>query len=91
LPAVITAQKGLNEPRYASLKGIMGAKRKPLDVKDAAGLGLSPEQVGAQGAKIKVVEMSPPPLRAAGKIVPGEPDEAARETIRLLREEAKVI
>jgi electron transfer flavoprotein beta subunit len=91
LPAVVTAQKGLNEPRYASLKGIMSAKRKPLDVKDAAGLGLSPEQVGAQGAKAKVVDMSPPPLREAGKIVPGEPGEAARETIRLLREEAKVI
>jgi electron transfer flavoprotein beta subunit len=91
LPAVITAQKGLNEPRYASLKGIMSAKRKPLDAKDAASLGLSPEQVGARGAKVKVVEMSPPPLRPAGRIVPGEPSEAARETIKLLREEAKVI
>jgi len=91
LPAVITAQKGLNEPRYASLKGIMTAKRKPIDVKDAASLGLSAEQVGTQGAKAKVVTMSPPPERAAGKIVSGEPSEAARETMRLLREEAKIL
>jgi electron transfer flavoprotein beta subunit len=91
LPAVITAQKGLNEPRYASLKGIMTAKRKPIDTKDAAGLGLSPEQVGRQGSKLKVVTLSPPPARAEGKIVPGEPADAAREVAKLLREEAKVI
>jgi len=91
LPAVITAQKGLNEPRYASLKGIMTAKRKPIDVKDAASLGLSAGQVGVQGSKAKVVSMSPPPARPEGRIVPGEPADAAREAIKLLREEAKVI
>jgi len=91
LPAVITAQKGLNEPRYASLKGIMTAKRKPIDTKDAAALGLSPEQVGRPGSKLKVASLSLPPARAEGKIVPGEPADAAREVIRLLREEAKVI
>ena len=91
LPAVITAHKGLNEPRYASLKGIMTAKRKPIDVKDAASLGLSAEQVGAQGSKTKVVNMAPPPPRPEGRIVPGDPAEAAREVIKLLREEAKVI
>jgi len=91
LPAVITAQKGLNEPRYASLKGIMTAKRKPIDVKDASSLGLSAEQVGVQGSKAKVTSMSPPPARPEGKIVPGEPADAASEVIKLLREEAKVI
>ena len=91
MPAVITAQKGLNEPRYASLKGIMQAKKKPIDAKDVASLGLSAEQVGAQGAKAKVVSMTPPPPRPEGRIVPGEPAEAAREVVKLLREEAKVI
>jgi electron transfer flavoprotein beta subunit len=91
LPAVITAQKGLNEPRYASLKGIMQAKKKPIDAKDVASLGLSAEQVGAQGSKAKIVGMTPPPPRPEGRIVPGEPAEAAREVVRLLRDEAKVI
>jgi len=91
LPAVITAQKGLNEPRYASLKGIMTAKKKPVEVKDAASLGLAPDKVGTQGSKAKILNMSLPPQRAAGKIVPGEPPDAARQTVKLLREEAKVI
>jgi electron transfer flavoprotein beta subunit len=86
LPCLITAQKGLNEPRYASLPGIMKAKKKPVDVKDAAALGVTP------AVNAKVVKFTPPPARAAGKIIPGD-DSAlkAKELARLLREEAKII
>ncbi len=92
LPALVTAQKGLNEPRYASLPGIMKAKKKPLDVKTVADLGLDPSEVGESGAKIKVMQITPPEEREAGKIVEGEtPQEKAANLARLLHEEAKVI
>ncbi len=86
LPCVVTAQKGLNEPRYASLPGIMKAKKKPVDVKDAAGLGIT------VAPKAKIAKTLPPPARPPGKIICGEePAEKARELAKLLREEAKVI
>ncbi|HYU10313.1 MAG TPA: electron transfer flavoprotein subunit beta/FixA family protein [Gemmatimonadales bacterium] len=80
LPAVLTADKGLNEPRYPALKGIMAAKKKPLEVK--------PVQPGA--GVLEVVALMPPPERKAGKIV-GEGAGAVGELVRLLREEAKVL
>jgi electron transfer flavoprotein beta subunit len=80
LPAVLTADKGLNEPRYPALKGIMAAKKKPLEVK--------PVQLAAGG--IDVLALTPPPERKAGKIV-GEGAGAVPELVRLLREEAKVL
>jgi len=78
LPAVLTADKGLNEPRYPALKGIMAAKKKPLEVK--------PVQVG--GGSFDVVALTPPPERKEGRIV-GEGVGAVPELIRVLREEAK--
>src|SRR5258705_8767214 len=80
LPAVLTADKGLNEPRYPALKGIMAAKKKPLEVK--------PVQAGA--GTLEVAALTPPPERKEGKIV-GEGAGAAGELVRLLREEAKVL
>src|ERR1700752_232826 len=80
LPAVLTADKGLNEPRYPALKGIMAAKKKPLEVK--------PVQVG--GGSFEVVALTPPPERKEGRIV-GEGAGAVPELIRVLREEAKVL
>jgi electron transfer flavoprotein beta subunit len=91
LPAIITAQKGLNEPRYASLPGIMKARKKPLVVKTAADLGLASETVGRAGSKTRVVLMAPPPERSRGKIIEGEPAEAAQKLVKALREEAKAI
>ena len=86
LPCVVTAQKGLNEPRYASLPGIMKAKKKPVDVKDAAALGLTVD------VKARVDKWTPPPERAPGKIIEGDDASVtAPELVRLLREEAKVI
>jgi len=80
LPAVLTTDKGLNEPRYPALKGIMAAKKKPLEVKPAA--------FGPGG--VEVLAMLPPPERQEGRIV-GEGAAAVPELIRLLREEAKVL
>jgi electron transfer flavoprotein beta subunit len=80
LPAVITADKGLNEPRYASLKGIMAAKKKPIEEK--------PAELGEPNLEVVALEL--PPARAAGRIV-GQGAEAVVELVRVLREDAKVI
>lgn len=86
LPCLLTTQKGLNEPRYASLPGIMKAKKKPVDVKDAASLGVSLEK------KTKILRITPPPARAAGQIIQGEePAAKAAALAKMLREQAKVI
>lgn len=88
LPAVVSAQKGLNEPRYASLKGIMAAKKKPVRVLDLAGLGLDATAVAA---RVTVRSMELPPARPAVRMIEGDPGAQAKELIRLLHEEAKVI
>jgi len=91
LPAIITAQQGLNEPRYPSLKGIMGAKKKPITDWKASDLGLDAATIGASGAKLEVVHVDPPPARPPGKLIPGDAATAAKELVRLLHEEAKVV
>jgi len=87
MPCLITATKGLNEPRYASLPGIMKAKKKPVDVKNVAALGVAAE------SKSKVAKFVPPPARPPGKIICADdtPEGKAAELAKLLREEAKVI
>lgn len=80
LPAVITTQKGLNEPRYASLKGIMAAKKKTIEEKPAA----DSENL------TEVLKMHLPPPKQAGRIV-GTDSSAVPELVKLLREEAKVL
>jgi electron transfer flavoprotein beta subunit len=92
LPVLITAQKGLNEPRYASLPGIMKAKKKPLEEKTLASLGLNPGEFGEGARKLKILQLTPPPQRKAGTIVAGDSPEAkAAELAKLLRQEAKAI
>ncbi len=91
LPAVFTCQKGLNEPRYASLPGIMKAKKKEVKPINVAALGVPADQVGAAGAKTKILKYTPPPTRPPGKVISGEVLDAAKNLVRLLREEAKVI
>ena len=80
LPCAITCAKGLNEPRFASLKGIMAAKKKPLEIVETA----------LDSAVVELVEMSLPPERPAGRIV-GEGAAAVPELIDALRNEAKVL
>ena len=91
LPAVFTCQKGLNEPRYASLPGIMKAKKKEVKLIDLAALGIPADQVGAAGSKTKILRYTRPPSRPPGKVLSGEVLDAAKNLVRLLREEAKVI
>ncbi len=92
LPVLITTQKGLNEPRYASLPGIMKAKKKPFDEKTLSDLGLDAAEFGEGARKVKVLEIKPPPAREAGKIVEGEtPQEKAAELAKLLHDEVKII
>ena len=88
LPAVITTQKGLNTPRYAGLKGIMAAKKKPMGTLDAAALGVSKD---ALAGKTERRTMAPPADRPPVKLIQGDPATQAKELIRLLHEEAKVI
>ncbi len=88
LPAVISAQKGLNEPRYASLKGIMAAKKKPLQLMDAAALGLDSTGLAP---RTRVLGLELPPARPPIRMIDGDADTQAKELLRLLHEEAKVI
>ncbi len=91
LPAIITCQKGLNEPRYPKLQGIMAAKKKPVALKTLADLGVAPATVGKAGAKAKVVKLELPAPRAAGQILTGDPAETVPQLVKLLHEQAKVI
>jgi electron transfer flavoprotein beta subunit len=86
LPAVLSAQKGLNEPRYPTLKGIMGAKKKEIRDVTAADLGLAD---AAPALVLTGLEALPP--RPPGRIIQGDVPTAARELVRALREEAKAI
>jgi electron transfer flavoprotein beta subunit len=88
LPAVLSAQKGLNEPRYETLKGIMMAKRKEIPVASIQELGLGDEELIPQ---LELIRMESPPPREAGKVIEDEPAEAARKLAEYLHQEAKVI
>ena len=86
LPAVVSAQKGLNEPRYPTLKGIMGAKKKEIKDVKAAELGIT---AGTPQLAVKNLEALPP--RPPGRVISGEVKDAVKELVRALREEAKAI
>lgn len=88
LPAVFTAQQGLNEPRYPSLPGIMKAKKKPLAQLTAADLGLSADDIAPKTAQTSLFM---PQARKAGQIISGSPAEQASTLVQLLRNEAKVV
>jgi electron transfer flavoprotein beta subunit len=86
LPCVLTAQKGLNEPRYPTLKGIMGAKKKEIKDLKVADLGL-----GQLDRELSVVALEALPPRAPGRILTGDAKDMARELVRALREDVKAI
>lgn len=88
LPALFTAQQGLNEPRYPSLQGIMKAKKKPFQTLSLEDVGLS---VGDIEARTERKGLSLPPERAAGKVLKGDIATQVTELVGLLRSEAKVI
>lgn len=73
-PAIVSVWDTINEPRYPSFKGIMAAKKKPVDTKSLADLGLDPSEVGLGAAKSTVVDSAPRPPRQAGEKIPDEGD-----------------
>ena len=87
LPVLLTCEKGLVEPRYPALPKLIQAKKKPVDTVAVADL----PEVGALADGMTLVKLTPPPPRPACTMVDGEPPDMARELVRLLREEAKVI
>jgi electron transfer flavoprotein beta subunit len=88
LPVLVTAQQGLNEPRYPSLPSIMKAKRKPIKRLSIEDIGLSMEDLKP---KTKLVNYYLPPQKKSGRILEGELGQQVTELTRLLRNEAKVV
>lgn len=88
LPAVISAQKGLNEPRYETLRGIMTAKKKEIPEVSLQDLGLSEKELAS---RLEIVRMESPPEREAGIVIEKDPAEAAKELVDFLHSQAKVI
>jgi electron transfer flavoprotein beta subunit len=86
LPAVVSAQKGLNEPRYPTLKGIMGAKKKEIKDVKASELAITPEP-----PQLSVTALEALPPRPPGRIIQGDTKTAVKELVRALREDAKAI
>ena len=90
LPAIVTAQKGMNEPRYASLKGIMAAKKIAIETRSLADLGLSEGEVFGQ--RVQFVSLELPKEKTGGRKVDGtDPAAAAREILRYIRDEVKAL
>jgi electron transfer flavoprotein beta subunit len=91
LPAVFTAQKGLNEPRVPLITGVMKAMKVQVARVKAADLGLATNQTGVSGAKLKVLHYSLPKKKPAVQIIPGTPAEAAVEAVRILMDVERVL
>ncbi|MEN8184631.1 MAG: electron transfer flavoprotein subunit beta/FixA family protein [Myxococcota bacterium] len=85
LPGVVTVQTGINQVRYASLKGIMAAKKKPMDVKTGADLGLA-GQIGAGAAKVTVRKVYAPPKGEGAQILQGSTDEIVQALVTKIKE-----
>jgi electron transfer flavoprotein beta subunit len=91
LPAVISVGDAINEPRYPSLKAIMGAKKKPLDSKATGDLGIDAGLVGETGSKTAVLALNPPPAKEAGEIIEDEDTNETVEKIVAWLDERKLI
>jgi len=90
-PAVIEVQAGINHPRYASLKGIMQAKRKEIAELAPSDLGLEAGDVGAAGARLEVVSVGFPESGQEAQILEGDPADVAANLVEKLQKEARVI
>lgn len=91
LPAVISVGDAINEPRYPSLKAIMGAKKKPLDTKGTADIGIEDDRVGEAGSQTQVLAINPPPPKQAGEIIEDEDTNETVEKIVAWLDERKLI
>ena len=91
LPAVISVGDAINEPRYPSLKAIMGAKKKPLEKVAAGDVGLDPGRIGFDGSLVQCGEFHAPPAKSAGRIIEDEDTDATVEQIVAWLDERKLI
>ena len=93
LPAVLSVGDALNEPRYPSLKDIMGAKKKPLDTKSAGDVGIDAGQVGEGGSKTEVLAINPPPAKESGEMIEDADSDVDAAVARIVSflEERKLI
>ncbi len=91
LPAVIEVQAGINHPRYASLKGIMKAKRKPIATPSPEELGVGAAEIGAAGSRIEILSVSLPESGEAAQVIEDEPEAAAKTLVEKLQKEARVL
>ena len=91
LPAVISVGDAINEPRYPSLKAIMGAKKKQLDTRSATDAAIEPERVGEAGSRTAVLAINPPPAKQAGEIIEDEDTNETVEKIVAWLEERKLL
>ena len=91
LPAVVTVQTGINEPRYASLKGIMAAKKKEIRTVSLADLKIDAKEVAASGARFRTVRLATPPKGKGAEIVSGPADQIAKELVKRIREKTGVL
>lgn len=91
LPAVVTVQTGINTPRYASLKGIMAAKKKPVTSLTRDDLDLDSSEVGTGGSELRTVGFAPPPKGKGAEILSGSSDEIAKELVTRIREKTGVL
>jgi electron transfer flavoprotein beta subunit len=91
LPAVISVGDAINEPRYPSLKAIMGAKKKPLDAVSVSDVGIDPSLVGEQGSRVECGDFHDPAAKAAGQIIEDEDTDDTVEKIVAWLDERKLI
>ena len=91
LPAVLEIQAGINHPRYASLKGIMAAKKKEIAAVTPADLGLGADQVGAAASRLEVISVGFPESGAGAQMIEGDAATAAKTLVEKLEKEARVI
>src|ERR671921_2718229 len=91
LPAVISVGDAINEPRYPSLKAIMGAKKKQLDTKSTSDVAIEADRVGSDGSRTRVLSINPPPEKQAGEIIEDEDTDETVERIVSWLEERKLL
>jgi electron transfer flavoprotein beta subunit len=88
---VISVGDAINEPRYPSLKAIMGAKKKPRDTKSAGDVGIEADKVGQDGSRTEVLGVNPPEEKAAGEIIEDEDTNETVEKVVAWLEERKLL
>jgi electron transfer flavoprotein beta subunit len=91
LPLLITCQKGLNQPKLPSLKGIIAAKKKEIEVMDAASVNFDPIAMGAEANRVKEVEFALPPKKDKGVLLEGSSEEAVEQLVQILRDDLKIV